>query len=126
MLSNVLITGACARWQISIIGGGYIALEFAGIFKRFGAETHVVYRQKKPLRGFDEEVRCQTTSYAALAHCWLAARDQASSRPLCQQHDMHVQRVVNVTQSLVPAGRVLIQHGRSTHVGILHAGARVC
>lgn len=39
------------------MGGGYIAVEFSGIFNRFGAETHTVYRQPLPLRGFDEEVR---------------------------------------------------------------------
>ena len=43
--------------RIAIVGGGYIALEFAGIFHAFGAEVHVVFRQPKPLRGFDEEVR---------------------------------------------------------------------
>ena len=43
--------------KIVIVGGGYIALEFAGIFHAFGAEVHVVFRQPKPLRGFDEEVR---------------------------------------------------------------------
>ena len=43
--------------KIVIVGGGYIALEFAGIFHAFGSEVHVVFRQPKPLRGFDEEVR---------------------------------------------------------------------
>ncbi len=43
--------------KITVLGGGYIALEFSGIFKRLGAEVHTVYRQPKPLRGFDEEVR---------------------------------------------------------------------
>ncbi|MEW5305552.1 MAG: hypothetical protein WDW36_008085 [Sanguina aurantia] len=43
--------------QITIIGGSYIAVEFVGIFKRLGAEVHVVYRQDLPLRGFDEESR---------------------------------------------------------------------
>ena len=31
--------------KLAIVGGGYIALEFAGIYNNFGAETHVVYRQ---------------------------------------------------------------------------------
>ena len=31
--------------KLAIIGGGYIALEFAGIYNHYGAETHVVYRQ---------------------------------------------------------------------------------
>ncbi|XP_062209974.1 glutathione reductase, chloroplastic-like isoform X2 [Phragmites australis] len=43
--------------KIAIVGGGYIALEFAGIFNGFKSEVHVFIRQKKVLRGFDEEVR---------------------------------------------------------------------
>jgi len=43
--------------EIVIYGGGYIALEFAGIFNGFGAKTHLVYRSDLPLRGFDEDVR---------------------------------------------------------------------
>ncbi|KAK4767214.1 hypothetical protein SAY86_014964 [Trapa natans] len=43
--------------KIAIIGGGYIALEFAGIFNGLKSEVHVFIRQKKVLRGFDEEVR---------------------------------------------------------------------
>lgn len=42
---------------IVVQGGGYIALEFASIFARFGVETTLVYRGDKLLRGFDEEVR---------------------------------------------------------------------
>lgn len=40
-----------------VLGGGYIAVEFAGIFQGLGAESHLVYRGELPLRGFDEEVR---------------------------------------------------------------------
>ncbi|KAL5702082.1 glutathione-disulfide reductase [Ranunculus cassubicifolius] len=43
--------------KIAIVGGGYIALEFAGIFNGLKSEVHVFIRQKKVLRGFDEEVR---------------------------------------------------------------------
>ncbi|MGB1952791.1 MAG: glutathione-disulfide reductase [Candidatus Puniceispirillum sp.] len=43
--------------EIVIYGGGYIALEFAGIFNGFGAKTHLVYRGDLPLRGFDEDIR---------------------------------------------------------------------
>jgi glutathione reductase (NADPH) len=43
--------------RVAIIGGGYIAVEFAGIFAGLGAETHLVYRQPLPLRGFDEDMR---------------------------------------------------------------------
>jgi glutathione reductase (NADPH) len=43
--------------RIVILGGGYIALEFAGIFAGLGVDTTLVYRQPLPLRGFDEDVR---------------------------------------------------------------------
>ncbi|VFQ86229.1 unnamed protein product [Cuscuta campestris] len=43
--------------KIAIVGGGYIALEFAGIFNGLKSEVHVFIRQKKVLRGFDEDIR---------------------------------------------------------------------
>jgi len=43
--------------RVAIIGGGYIAVEFAGIFAGLGAQTHLIYRQPLPLRGFDEDLR---------------------------------------------------------------------
>ena len=43
--------------RVVIVGGGYIAVEFAGIFAALGAATHLVYRQPLPLRGFDLDMR---------------------------------------------------------------------
>ena len=43
--------------SILIVGGGYIAVEFAGIFDGLGVETTLVYRGEKILRGFDEDLR---------------------------------------------------------------------
>jgi glutathione reductase (NADPH) len=43
--------------RVMVIGGGYIACEFAGIFAGLGAKTTQVYRGDKLLRGFDDEVR---------------------------------------------------------------------
>ncbi|TFH86120.1 glutathione-disulfide reductase [Billgrantia azerbaijanica] len=40
-----------------VLGGGYIAVEFAGIFNGLGSQTHLVYRRDLFLRGFDREVR---------------------------------------------------------------------
>lgn len=58
--------------KITVLGGGYIALEFSGIFQRFGSEVHTVFRQPLPLRGFDEEVSCQLLvqdSCCRITHC---------------------------------------------------------
>ena len=43
--------------RIVIAGGGYIALEFAGIFNGLGVETTVVHRGPNVLRGFDDDIR---------------------------------------------------------------------
>jgi glutathione reductase (NADPH) len=43
--------------RITIVGGGYIAVEFAGIFHGLGCQTHLVVRRDRVLRGFDEECR---------------------------------------------------------------------
>ena len=43
--------------HILIVGGGYIAVEFAGIMNGLGAEVCLVYRGGTVLRGFDEDVR---------------------------------------------------------------------
>ena len=40
-----------------VLGGGYIAVEFASIFNGLGSESHLVYRGGLFLRGFDHEVR---------------------------------------------------------------------
>jgi glutathione reductase (NADPH) len=48
--------------RIVIQGGGYIALEFAGIFAGYGSDVTVIYRGDNILRGFDEDVRTHLRS----------------------------------------------------------------
>ncbi len=43
--------------RIVIVGGGYIAVEFAGIFHGLGVETTLVHRGEVFLRGFDQDLR---------------------------------------------------------------------
>jgi glutathione reductase (NADPH) len=43
--------------RVVVVGGGYIAVEFASIFNGLGAETTLVYRGELFLRGFDDSVR---------------------------------------------------------------------
>jgi glutathione reductase (NADPH) len=43
--------------RIVIQGGGYIAVEFAGIFAGLGSHVTLVYRGENILRGFDDDVR---------------------------------------------------------------------
>lgn len=43
--------------RVLVVGGGYIAVEFAGIFHGLGAKTSLLYRGDMFLRGFDGAVR---------------------------------------------------------------------
>ena len=43
--------------RVAIVGGGYIGVEFAGIFASLGASVDLIYRQPLPLRGFDHDLR---------------------------------------------------------------------
>jgi glutathione reductase (NADPH) len=44
-----------------VVGGGYIAVEFAGILNGLGVETHLVYRGPKLLKSFDAEMSDKVT-----------------------------------------------------------------
>jgi glutathione reductase (NADPH) len=43
--------------RLLVVGGGYIAVEFASVFARLGAKVHLSLRADLPLRGFDEDLR---------------------------------------------------------------------
>jgi glutathione reductase (NADPH) len=47
--------------SIVIAGGGYIAVEFAGIFNGLGVDVTLVHRGPNVLRGFDDDVRSHVT-----------------------------------------------------------------
>jgi glutathione reductase (NADPH) len=43
--------------RIAIVGGGYIAVEFAGIFNALGVEVTLICRREELLAGFDDDLR---------------------------------------------------------------------
>ena len=43
--------------RVLIVGGGYIAVEFAGILSGLGTQVTLCYRGEQVLRGFDDDVR---------------------------------------------------------------------
>lgn len=47
--------------KAAVVGGGYIAVEFAGILNGLGVETHLVYRGAKLLKSFDTEMSDKIT-----------------------------------------------------------------
>ena len=55
--SNEALELAVQPRRVLIVGGGYIAVEFAGIFRGLGSQVTLSYRGERILRGFDEDVR---------------------------------------------------------------------
>lgn len=57
--------------RLLIVGAGYIAVEFASVFARLGAQVCLAYRAELPLRGFDEDLRArlaEALSHAGVTH----------------------------------------------------------
>lgn len=48
--------------KVALVGAGYIAVEFAGMFNAFGVETHLFIRHDKFLRSFDPMIQEAATS----------------------------------------------------------------
>lgn len=57
MVSDDVFTLKTMPKHITIVGAGYIAVEFAGVFNGLGAEVHLIYRGAHILKGFDDDVR---------------------------------------------------------------------
>lgn len=55
--SNEIFNLPALPKRILIVGGGYIAVEFAGILHGLGVKVSVLERGDKVLRGFDEDIR---------------------------------------------------------------------
>ena len=77
--------------RIVVVGSGYIAVEFAGIYNGYGSEVDLVFRADKVLRGFDEDVRDTLTDEMAKKGINIVAKTlpdriekTASGRKLCE------------------------------------------
>ena len=55
--SNEAFHLAALPKSVMVVGGGYIAIEFAGIFNGLGSKTLLVHHGEEVLRGFDREIR---------------------------------------------------------------------
>lgn len=55
--SNELFSLETLPARVVVVGGGYIAVEFAGIFNGLGCQTIQLYRGPLFLRGFDDDAR---------------------------------------------------------------------
>ena len=71
--------------RVVIQGGGYIAVEFAGIFAGLGSHVTLVYRGENILRGFDDDVRqhlrveMEARGIKVITGCKVAAIERAGA-----------------------------------------------
>jgi glutathione reductase (NADPH) len=86
--------------SILIVGGGYIAVEFAGIFAGLGVRTTLVYRGPRILRGFDDDLRDGLT-------------EEMTKRGI----DVRVNAQVAAIRKAGPHCAVTLQDGRQVETG---------
>jgi glutathione reductase (NADPH) len=60
--SNEVLEQTSLPRRIVIVGGGYIGVEFAGIFNAVGSKVTMVIRGDTVLRGFDDDIRSTLTA----------------------------------------------------------------
>lgn len=109
--------------RIIVVGGGYIAVEFAGIFRGLGAEVSLVHRAPTVLRGFDQDV-CDALGEALVSSGVRAVPDAEPAALTRQGQDvvMHLQ-----DGATLAADAVLMATGRVPNVerlGLEHAGVK--
>jgi glutathione reductase (NADPH) len=98
--------------RIVIQGGGYIAVEFAGIFAGIGSHVTLVYRGENILRGFDDDVRqhlrveLEARGIRVITGCKVTAIEQAGAH-----FSVHLSNNNRVT-----ADRVMFATGRLPNV----------
>lgn len=110
--------------SILIAGGGYIALEFACIFNGLGVDTTILYRGRKLLRGFDEDVRDFIEAELRrlgikLILCDVFARIDKTAEGLTSRL-VHGGRI-ETDQVMLAIGRV----PQTSNLGLEHAGIEV-
>ncbi|MBK8718746.1 MAG: glutathione-disulfide reductase [Deltaproteobacteria bacterium] len=65
--------------RVVIVGGGYIAVEFAGIYRGMGSEVVMLVRGEGILRGFDDDVRTHLQQQLALRGIEIVEREELQS-----------------------------------------------
>ena len=84
-----------------IVGGGYIAVEFACLLQRLGVKVTLVYRGEAILRGFDDDVRRVLTEAMSAAGIEILIRTDLK----------------HIEEDKAGGRRVTLTNGQTRHVG---------
>lgn len=110
--------------RIVIVGGGYIAVEFAGIFSGLGVETILIYRGEQILRGFDNDLRDHLA--AEMTKKGIEIRTQADVAKI-ERSGSGIRATLN-DGTAFGAGQIMFATGRLPHVvdlGLENAGVEL-
>jgi glutathione reductase (NADPH) len=110
---------------VVVVGGGYIAVEFAGIFNGLGAKTTLLYRGEQILRGFDDDVR----AHLAIEMCkqGVAVRVKSDVSRIDKQSDGSL-KLTLLDGTLLACDAVMYATGRkpnTANVGLEQAGVKL-
>jgi glutathione reductase (NADPH) len=109
---------------VVIVGGGYIAVEFAGIFNALGAEVTLIIRGDNILRGFDQDVR--ETLATEMEGRGIVIRCECQARSIEKTNGAFSLRCSD--ESLLEADLVMYATGREPNtrdLGLAEAGVKL-
>lgn len=98
--------------KATVLGGGYIAIEMAGILQGLGVDTTLVYRGDLFLRGFDEEVREFVRDEVVKKGLTLKFNDNIASIEKLNGSEL---QIVYDSGEKAETGMVLVATGRRPH-----------
>ena len=97
--------------RLAIVGGGYIAVEFASLFVRLGAKVTLMMRADNVLRGFDEDMRGGVRD--ALAHAGVDLR--FATMPTAIEKSGSGLKISLSNGGALPADQIVLATGRAPH-----------
>jgi len=112
--------------RIAIVGAGYIAVEFAGIFKGLGSHVDLVLRRDRVLRGFDEE--CRTAVHEALKESGIKMRTETEIGRIVKKGDKGPYEIHTPLGGMFETDLVMYATGRAPNtkgIGLEKAGVQV-
>lgn len=111
--------------RMLVVGGGYIALEFACVFARLGVAVTLLHRGDNVLRGFDEDIRTRLRD--ALSHAGLSLRLGCTVDRI-EDLGGGVKRAHCASGAPIDAEVILVATGRRPHtagLGLEQAGVKL-
>ena len=112
--------------RIAIVGGGYIAVEFAGIFHGLGCHVDLVLRRDRVLRGFDEE--CRTAVHEGLKDSGIKLRTEMQIGRIVATNGKAPYQVHTPLGGMLETDLVMYATGRTANtagIGLEKAGVQL-